>query len=70
MHGGKAFCLIFGGKPSISVLPIFSTVSFFIFSAVFIILGGNLGVSFIFNRFSMCFLTSSLSNLAISFLVR
>jgi len=70
MHGGKAVCTMVLGKPSISVLPIFATDNFFIFSAVSVISCGNFGLSFASSRFSMCFRTSSLSSLAVSFLVR
>jgi len=70
MHGGKAVCTIFSGKPSISALPIFSMDNFFILLAISIIFEGNLGISFTSKRFSMYLRTSSLSSRATSFLVR
>jgi len=69
MHGGKAVLSIFLGKPSISDLPIFSTMSFFIFSAISVIFWGNFGNVFISSFFSMCLRTSSLSSLATSVFV-
>ena len=69
-HGGKAVWTMVCGKPSISALPIFSIDNFFIFSAISKIFGGNVGSSFVSSRFSMCFRTSSLSSLAVSFLVK
>jgi len=70
MHGGKAVCTTVFGKPPISAFPIFSTDSLFIFSAIFIISVGNLGSSSTSNLFPICLRISSLSNLAVSFLVR
>lgn len=70
MQGGKAVCMMVFGKPSVSVFPIFSLDNLSILCAISVILSGNLGISVIFNRFSICLRTSSLNNLAISFLVK
>ena len=70
MQGGKAVCVTAFGKPSISVLPIFSIDSFLILSAVSKTFCGNLGKSLTSVRFSTYLRISSARSLDVSFPVR
>lgn len=70
MHGGKADCCMVFGNSSMVVLPIVSSHSLLILSAISFISGGNLGSSLVSSLFSMCLRTSSFSSLVASLCFR